>query len=170
MRHFSAVLEVSALTMTGQDLPLGSSVALQFIGDDYSRGIPQPTQQLAEEALGSFGIAPALHKDVEHLAILIDSQPEIMLLAADADKHLIEEPFVARPWAAAPQCVGEHPAEPQAPVTDAFVADDDAAGGQDQFDVTQAEVEAVIQSDGVLDDLGGKSKATMEIGRSHHAG
>lgn len=40
-----------------------------------------------------------------------------------------------------------------------FVADHCAAGGQDQFDIMQAEAEAVIQPDGVLDDLGGNWKS-----------
>jgi len=67
--------------------------------------------------------------------------------------------FVARPWPPPSQPIGEHSSEAQAPVTDALVADHDAAGGQDQFDVTQAQAEAVIQPDCVLDDLGGKAKA-----------
>src|SRR3954454_16566480 len=107
MRHFSAVVEVAALAMldTGQDLPFGGGVALQFVGDDHPRDILQPTQQLAKEALRSLGVAPALHKDVEHLTVLIDGTAEIMLFAVDADKHLVKEPFVARPWTAAFQRV-----------------------------------------------------------------
>jgi len=92
-----------------------------------------------------------------------------MLLATDADEHLVHEPFVARPWPAPSQRGGEHPTEAQAPVTDALVADHDAACGQDQFDVTPAEAEAVIQPDCVLDDLGGKAKAPIGIGRRRHA-
>jgi hypothetical protein len=36
-------------------------------------------QQLAKEALGSFGIAPTLHQDVEHMAVLVDGTPKVML-------------------------------------------------------------------------------------------
>jgi hypothetical protein len=41
---------------TGQDLPLGGGVTLQFVGDDHPWDILQPTQQLAEEAPGSLGV------------------------------------------------------------------------------------------------------------------
>src|ERR1700752_4707212 len=92
-----------------------------------------PRRQLAEEAPGRLGVTPALHEDVEHGAILINGTPKIMLFTADADKHLVQKPFVARSWPAPFQRVGEHPTEPQAPVTNAFVTDHDAAGSQDQF-------------------------------------
>src|SRR3954451_5303746 len=67
------------------------------------------------------------------------------------------------------ELVGKQPAETQAPLTDALVADHDAASGQDQLDITQAEAEAVIQPDSVLDHLGRKPEATVEIAQSRHA-
>lgn len=55
------------------------------------------------------------------MTVLVDGPPEIMLLAADVQEHLIEKPFVAWPWSAPLQRVGEQPAEAQAPVVDALV-------------------------------------------------
>ena len=55
----------------GQDLPLGGGIALQFVRYDDPWDVLQAAQQLAEEALRSLGVAPALHEDVEHLAVLI---------------------------------------------------------------------------------------------------
>ena len=46
-------------------------------------------QQPFEEALDSVAIAPRLHKDVQHNAILIDSSPEIMLDTLDWNEHLV---------------------------------------------------------------------------------
>ena len=54
----------------GQDLALRGGVALELVGDNHPRRILQAAQQLAEEALGGVGIAPALHEDVEHVAVL----------------------------------------------------------------------------------------------------
>ena len=68
------------------------------------------------------------------MAVLVDGPPEIMLLATDAQKHLIHKPLVARPWPAPLQRIGEQPAKAKAPVADAFLADYDAAGGQDRLD------------------------------------
>src|SRR4051812_35756049 len=100
MRHLSAVVEVAALSVlyARQNVTLGSGVALELVGDDDPRGVLQALQQLAKEALGGFGVAPALHQDVEHVPVLIDRTPEIMQLATDAEKHLVHKPFVARPW------------------------------------------------------------------------
>jgi hypothetical protein len=89
------------------------------------------TQKLAEESLGRFGIAPALHEDVEHVPVLVDRAPKIMQFASNADEHLIQMPFVVRPWPAPFQFVGQQPLEAQTPIADALVADHDAAGGQD---------------------------------------
>jgi hypothetical protein len=94
-----------------QDLALGGGVAPQLVRDDHPQDVAQTAQQFVEEALGGFGITPALHEDVEHLAVLVYRTPQIVLLAADADEHLVHEPFVARPWPAPPQRVGEHPSK-----------------------------------------------------------
>jgi len=40
---------------------------------------------------------------------------------------------------------------------------------QSQFDITQAQAEAVIQPNSVLNDLGREAKATARIGRQGHA-
>ena len=82
------------------------------------------------------GIAPSLDHDVEHMAVLIDRAPKIAQLATDADEHLAEASLVAGPWTSPLQLVGEQPTETQAPLTDGLIADHDAAGGQDGFDIT----------------------------------
>jgi hypothetical protein len=64
---------------------------------------------------------------------------------------------------------GALPGEAQAPVADAFVTDHHAAGSEDRLNVTQAEAEAVVQPDRVLNDLGRKAKAVVGIGRARHA-
>src|SRR3954471_23664954 len=153
----------------GQDLAFRSRVATQLVGDDHPRHILQTAQQLAEEALGRAGIASALYQDIEHASFLIDGAPKVMQLAPGPDEDLIHVPLIARTGTAPLEPVGEQPAETQAPLADALVADYDAAGGQDQLDITQAEAEAVIQPDSVLDHLGPKSKATVGLGRSRHS-
>ena len=88
---FGAVVQVFALPVfdMGQDLALRCRVALELVGYDHPRRILKPLQQLAKEPLSSFGIAPALHQDVEHDPVLVNGTPEILLLATNADEHLI---------------------------------------------------------------------------------
>ena len=146
MRHLDPIIEITALAMldAGRDLALRSRIAAQLVDNNHPRHVLQTAQQLAEEALGCPGIASALHEDVEHTPILIDRAPEVMQLAPDAEKDLIYMPFITGMGTAPLELVGKQPAETQALLADALVANHDAAGGQDQFDLTQAEAEAVI--------------------------
>ena len=118
VRDLGAVVEVAALPVLdpGQDLALGRAVTRQLVRHDDTRHVLQALEQLLEEALGRLGVAPALHQDVEHGAVLVDCPPEVRELATDADEHLIQRPFVARPWPAPFERVGECPPErrPQA--------------------------------------------------------
>ena len=87
------VVKVTALAMfhMRQDLVFRRCVTLELVGDDYPRGILQAFQQLAKEALSSFGVTPALHQHIKHMAVLIDGTPKIVPLATDAQKHLIHD-------------------------------------------------------------------------------
>ncbi len=51
-------------------------------------------QQLAEESLGSTAIPARLNQNVENIAILIDSSPQIHLTSSDPHKHLVQMPEV----------------------------------------------------------------------------
>ena len=99
VRDLRPVVKVAALAVLDprQDLPLGRGVAAQLVRHDHPGNVLQPLQQLLEEALSRFGVAPALDQDVEHGAVLVDRPPEMMELAADANEHLVQVPFVAWP-------------------------------------------------------------------------
>ena len=63
-------------------------------------------------------------------------------------------PFVANPGEAATALIGELLAELARPLPHGFVADDDAAGGQQLLNRAQPEREAEVQPDGMADDFG----------------
>ena len=165
VRHFSTVVEISALPMldAGQDRPLGGTIASQPVGYDDPRNILQPTQQLPEEALRRLGVASALDKDVEYMAVLVDGTPEVVRFTADADEYLIEVPFVSRARPAAPQRIGKRPAEAQAPVADGFVTYDDPPRRQDGLDIAETQAEAMVQPDSVLNHLSREAKASVRV-------
>src|SRR5689334_15923830 len=99
----------------GHNLALRRTGASQLVSDEHTRRVAQAFQQFAEEPLGGFGIAPALHQDAEDVSILIDGSPQIMNLAANADEHLVGIPLVPRLRPTASQGGSEHAAEAQAP-------------------------------------------------------
>jgi hypothetical protein len=81
----------------GHDLPFGSGVAPQLVGDEHTRRSTLLLEELAEQTLGGLLVAPALDQNIENEALLVDGTPEPMLLPGDADDVLIEVPFVATP-------------------------------------------------------------------------
>src|SRR5258707_10306203 len=97
MGVFGPVIEALVLPMLdpGHDLPLGSGVALQLVGDEHTRGSTLLLEELAEQAFGGLRVAPALDENIKNEAVLVDGTPEPMLLPGEADDNLIEVPFVA---------------------------------------------------------------------------
>ena len=112
-----------------QDLTFRGTIGPEFVGYDHSRRVAQTLQQPAKEALGCLGVPATLDQVVEHVAMLINGSPEIMQFASDADKHLIQKPFVSGLRLPPLQRLGIGAPEAQTPLTDGLLADDDAPGG-----------------------------------------
>ena len=113
----------------GQDLLFGCRIARQLIRDHDTRDVLTPFEQLAEEFFRGGLVASTLDQDREQIAVLIDGPPQIMLFAADVNKHLIEMPFVASLRTASTHLVGILLAEFPAPLSNGLVGQYNAAGG-----------------------------------------
>jgi hypothetical protein len=94
VRILRAVIQgpMVAVLHAGQELSPRRLVALEFIGDEHPRYIPQSLEEFAKEAFSRNLIATALDQDIENLAILIDRPPELVPLAMNRAKHLIQVP------------------------------------------------------------------------------
>jgi hypothetical protein len=77
-----------------------------------------------------------------------------MLYPGNFEHDLVQMPFVTNPPKAATDLVAKLLAELARPLSDGFVADDDAAGRQQLLRHAQPEREAEIQPHGMADDLG----------------
>jgi hypothetical protein len=104
-------------------------------------------QQALEETLGGRGVSTILYQNVEYHSVLVDCAPQIVQHATDADEHLIKMLGIAGLRSSPTQPLGEVGTKLQAPMPDALMGHHDAAFGEDQFDVPQAETEDVIQPD-----------------------
>src|SRR4051794_26459393 len=98
MGALSTIVQIAARAVTdiGQDLTMRGTVAAQAVGDEAARLVLQPMQQSFEEPLRRRCTASALHKNVQHDAILVDGSPEIMKHAVDPDEDLVEVPRLSR--------------------------------------------------------------------------
>ena len=138
---------------------MGDTIAAEAIGDEVPRLVIHPLQQSLEEALGGCPISPLLHQDVQHDAKLVHNAPQIVQHATDTDEYLIHVPGVSSFWPAPVLASREVGAELQTPVSYTFVGHDDAALGEDQRDVAQAETGNVVQPHSIVDDLGREAGA-----------
>jgi len=170
VRDLTAVVEVPALPMfnTRQDLAFGGTIRSEFVGHDHPRHVAQTLQQLAKEAFGRFSVTAALDQHIKHISVLINSSPEVVQFASDADENLVQKPFVAGMRPVPFEAFGVDASETQAPLADRLVTHDDTPRCQDQLDLSQAEAEAVIQPDRLIDDLCWKAEASVGIGRRAH--
>src|SRR3712207_6728637 len=98
-----------------QDLTLRCTVALQLVRNDHTWHIHQTLEQLTKELLRRLLVPPTLHQDIEDVVVLIHGSPQVMALAVDGQKHLVEMPFVPRPRPSTPQLVGVILTELQTP-------------------------------------------------------
>src|SRR5258708_24722982 len=89
-----------------QDFASRRAITLQLIRDDHARNVLQPFEKLTEKSLGSILVASALHEDVEDIAVLVHCSPQVMPLATDREKDLVQMPFVATTRATATQFIG----------------------------------------------------------------
>lgn len=85
MREFGPVVEALVLAMldTRHDLLLRRSIALQLVGDQHPWCVTQALEELAQKTLCCLPVTPTLDQDIEHLTVLIDCTPEVMVLALD---------------------------------------------------------------------------------------
>src|ERR1700753_1006197 len=97
MRILCPVVEALVLPVlnAGHNLPLGSAIAAQLVGDQHTGHLQLPLEQLAEQAPGGLPVAPPLDENIEKEPLLVDRAPEPMLLAGNGDGDLIQVPLVA---------------------------------------------------------------------------
>lgn len=90
-----------------------------------------PAHCFSEEFQCRFAITALGHEAFEHLTLVIHRPPQVVSIAADLPKDLVETPFPKAGShtldAALPDLRCKHPAKPKPPVADHFVAGIDAA-------------------------------------------
>ena len=86
-----------------------------------------------------------------------------MLLTPDLDEHLIDVERIAETPVLSPQPPSKYRPKLDTPEPNRLVADQNTPFGQQVFDIPKAQVESMIQSDCVADDVGRKTVALLDI-------
>jgi hypothetical protein len=156
------------LTMcdAGQDCPLCRAIALQLGGHHHPRHVLAPFEEPAEELLRSVLLAAALPQEIQAVAVLIHRPPEVVALALDGEKDLIEMPCVTGLRTPIAELMGSRLAEFATPFPNRFVRDADAPSNQQLFDIPVAETDPLVPPDPMADDLGGKAGVLLAVRRS----
>ena len=105
-----------AMLNTRQHLALCGAVAGERVGDEHARHVRAALKPRAAALLGRVLSAPVLDQHTKDMPILIDGPPEIVLLALDVQKALIEVPCVTGLGPPATELVRILLAEPQTPL------------------------------------------------------
>ena len=100
-----------------------------------------------------------MHEDIEHLALGIDGAPEIHSLAADRDEHLVQMPIRIGLTPHGPKASRIARTEGPDPSPNRLVGHNDPTLGEQLLDIAVAERKPEIDSDRVLNNLGGKAIA-----------
>ena len=152
MGHFGSIVRV---LVRGVDHgrhhgPTSRRIAAQLVGDQTSRYRSLAFQQPPEKARGGTPIAPGLHEDVDHVAVLVDRPPEILLPPLDIDEQFVQVPRVAHLPSLTPERSRIRWPEGPTPLPNRLVGERDTALGQQILRIAEAETKAVVEPDGVL--------------------
>ena len=102
----------------GNELPVRSKIAAQFVGDHHTR-LAELCNEPCQKALCRFGISAGLHQDVERVAIGIHGPPQPVFPATDRNDHLLQMPSARRRWPLSQDAGGEILAKTVDPKPDA---------------------------------------------------
>jgi len=155
MRNFSAIVGVAVHAMcdVAEGGPHGSRVAPEPVSNEAKRLLSLAMQQPAEEFLGSPLVTSRLNQDVDHVAVLVDGPPQILLLAVDSDEHFIQMPGVSQPALASLQFPNIVRTELLTPQPNRLIRHEDSPLGKQILDISEAQAKSVASPDRVTDDF-----------------
>ena len=159
MRVLTPVVEIATLAMfhPWQYLTLRRTVALQLVRNDHTWHIHQTLEQLTKELLRGLLIAPTLHKDIEHVIVLVHGSPQVGTFAMDREEDFIQMPLVARRRPSMPELIRVGLAELATLLPNRFIRHKNATSEAEVFHIAGAETKATIEPDGMADALRWKS-------------
>ncbi len=140
---------------------MGSWITPELVGNESPRNVTLNLQHFAKEPFSSPHVPTTRHQDIQDVAVLIDSTPEIQLLSLNLHEQFIDEPDVTQTTLLSAQRSSIGRPDFQAPIANGFVGHGNATLCEQVFDVARAERESMVEPDCTADDLGRKSAASV---------
>lgn len=162
-------VSVSAVAGLGQNRSNGRRIASQPIAHEQPRCSALTFQRLLQESFSSLRVPSTLDQNVDDIAILVYSSPEVVNLPANRDEDFVDVPGIAKSPFTTLEASTIQRSELQAPASDGLVGNRDASFGEQILDIREAQAEATIQPDGMTDDLGREAVSALSTLTSHCA-
>jgi len=99
-----------------------NAIASQLVCHNLSRFAMMPFQQSLEETRSSCSVTTCLEKHIDHLAILVNGPPQVLLFAIYLHKHFVDVKCIAEPLMPTFQPFSILGAELVAPQTNRFIS------------------------------------------------
>ena len=142
---------------------MSNSITAQFVSHNFSGLAVVITKESPEKPFSCGSISSCLEIHINHFAILINSAPQVMLLAIDLYKDFIDEEGISIASVLTFQPAGVNGAELYTQETDRFTADCDASLSEEIFDISLTAIEAIVEPDCITDDVRRASVAFVSI-------
>lgn len=113
-------------------------------------------------------ITARLNQDVDDISVLIHGTPEVLPLTIDRDKEFIQMLGIAEATLSSLQSPSIIRTELLTPLSDSLVRDDDSAFGKKIFDIAKTQTEAVVNPDGMTDDVRRKPVSVVAVSAGFH--
>ena len=163
MRILNDIVEAFVLAMlhTGQNAALSGWITPELVGYQFPWGFTLTLQHFPKEPFSSSLVPLFGHQDVESVAVLIDSTPEIELLSLNLHEDFIDVPSIAQSALLSSDRPGKLRPKLQAPEPNCLVRDADTTLGKEILNITEAEREPMVEPNSVTDNLRRKSLASV---------
>ena len=140
---------------------MGSWITPELVGNQFPRGVTLALQHFTKEPFRSSLVPLFRHQDVESVAVLIDSTPEIELFSLNFHEDFVDVPSMAQPALPSSDRPGIFRPKLQAPEPNYLVGDRDATLGEEILHIAEAEREPMVEPNSVTDNLRRKSVASV---------
>ena len=142
---------------------MSNTITAQFIRHDLPGFAAIIPYQPFEEALSRSSVPLSLKADINHLAILINSAPQVVLLTIDLHEHFVEVECIAVASVFPLQSSSVYRTKLDAPQANCLSADGNTSLCQKVLDIAVTEVEAVVKPDSIADDVPRESVTLISI-------